>query len=123
MTVSSTQGEPPAAADDLMEMWVEVRPNPDYQGDLGSADLLERFADRAHELGRSVGAVAERVRAALEERLTSDSSDQWGLSEVTLGLSVTLEAESGVVIAKAKTGGTFQVTLRWSRNDGATPKV
>ncbi|MGP3965945.1 CU044_2847 family protein [Nonomuraea sp. 3N208] len=94
---------------------VEVLPDPGYRGTLGPADLLEKFENRAGELGASIGAVAERVRAALEERLMRQDAEAWALSEVSLALSLSLEAESGVVIAKAKTGGTFQVSLKWTR--------
>jgi hypothetical protein len=100
---------------------VEVLPDPAFAGSLGPADLMERFANRADELGASIGAVAERVRDALQSQLSRDHPGAWGLSEVGLTLSVSLEAESGIVIAKAKTGGTFEVALTWSCvRDGAS---
>ncbi|WP_187414814.1 CU044_2847 family protein [Nonomuraea sp. PA05] len=102
--------------DPLGAIKVEVLPDPAVRGNLGPSDVMERFADRAGELGESIGAIAERLRESLEEQLAAEARPAWELSEVGLSLSLSLEAESGVVIAKVKTAGTFQVTLKWSRN-------
>jgi NTP-dependent ternary system trypsin peptidase co-occuring protein len=105
---------------DLALIRVEVLPDPAFAGYLGPADLLESFQDRAAELGTAIGAVAERLREALERRIARRDSSAWDLSTVALELAVNLQAESGVVIVKAKTGAAFKVSLTWSRNGTTT---
>ncbi len=107
------------AAADLDLIRVEVLPDPAFAGNLGPADLLEGFQDRAAELGTAIGAVAERLRDALEQRIARRDASSWELSTIALELAVNLQAETGVVICKAKTGAAFNVSLTWSRNDGA----
>jgi hypothetical protein len=94
---------------------VEVLPDPRYAGQLGPADLVERFADRAGELGAAIGAVAQRLRTGLEQQIGAASSDTWEVSEVSVEIALNLEAETGVVISKAKTGAAFNATLTWTR--------
>jgi hypothetical protein len=103
---------------DLDRIQVEVVPDPRFAGNVSPADLLERFKDRVEELGSAIGVVAERLRAALEQRLATTPEAAWELSEICLELGVNLEAEAGVVISKAKTGAAFQVSLTWSRPPG-----
>lgn len=109
------------AAADLDLIRVEVLPDPAFAGNLGPADLLEAFQDRAAELGTAIGAVAERLRDALEQRIARRDASSWELSTIAVELAVNLQAESGVVICKAKTGAAFNVSLTWSRNDVTPP--
>ncbi len=94
---------------------VEVVPDPVYTGRLAQADLIERFQDRIDELGAAIGGVADRLHAALERQLTAEGDRAWALTEVTLELGANLEAESGVLICKTKSAGSFQVSLKWTR--------
>ncbi|GGL92375.1 hypothetical protein GCM10010129_40120 [Streptomyces fumigatiscleroticus] len=101
---------------------MEVRPDPRRAGDLGAGrTLAERFQARAEELGAAIGSVAERIRSSLEQRLTERPAAGWSLGEVGLEFSVSLEAESGVLISKVSSGATFQVSLTWSRVPGRDP--
>ncbi|MFD4628512.1 CU044_2847 family protein [Streptomyces sp. NPDC058284] len=97
---------------------VEVRPDPQQAGNLTSRQMVERFQARAGELGASIGSVAERIRASLEQHLAGGSASDWELGEVSLQFSVSLEAETGVLISKVSSGATFQVSLTWSRGPG-----
>lgn len=103
--------------DSLGDVRVEVVPDPAYAGDLGTADLLERFRDRADELGAAIGGIGSRLQAAMERRISHDPSDAWNLGQVTVEIAVNLEAETGIVICKGKTAAAFKVNLVWTRRE------
>jgi hypothetical protein len=97
------------------EIAVRVVPPPDRVGELGGTSLSERFADRVEELGGSLGQIATTLRARLEAELSDQKESEWKLSEVALAFSLDLEAEAGVVVAKARTSAGFEATLTWKR--------
>jgi hypothetical protein len=97
------------------EIHVEVVPDPSVAGDLSPADLVDRFSRRVGELGRALATVASQLRETFEDQLAEPVGGHWGLAEVSLQLSINLEAEAGVIISRAKTGAAFQATLTWSR--------
>ena len=94
---------------------VAVIPPPEAAGELSGRDLIDRFEDRVDELGVSLGQIANRLRERLDTTLSSDAGSAWELDEVELSFSLDLEAEAGVVVARAKTAAGFEATLRWSR--------
>ena len=94
---------------------VYVQPSPRFEGEVSGAKLLERFGDRIEELGSSLGEIANDLRAQLDATLDRDDGSGWGLEEVQLSFSLDLEAEAGVVVAKAKTAAGFEVALTWRR--------
>lgn len=100
---------------------VEVEPDPTFRGDVGPADLIERFTDRVDELGAAVAVVAQRLSRALEDRFTNDRSSRWQMAEVGMEFGINLEAESGIVVAKAKTAAAFKVSIMWAKRDDDTP--
>jgi hypothetical protein len=70
------------------------------------------------DLGDSLNEIAEALRsrlAALAER----GAEEWDLDEVELSFSLDLEAEAGVLIARASTRAGFQATLTWKRSPPA----
>ncbi len=97
------------------EIVVRVVPPPERAGELGAATLTERFTDRVDELGESIAEIAGRLRARLDTDLAEDKDAVWKLGEVTLTFSLDLEAEAGVVVAKAKTSAGFEVALTWTK--------
>jgi hypothetical protein len=62
--------------------------------------------------------VASRLRQTLESQLTDPAESGWGLTEISLQMSINLESEAGVVISRAKAGAAFQATLTWTRRPG-----
>ncbi|MGC5020945.1 CU044_2847 family protein [Micromonospora sp. DT47] len=113
----ATSGEPDN--DVGAPVHVEVVPDPRFLGHLGPADLVERFSDRAAELGAAIGAVGEQLRRALELRMAQAPQGAWELSQISVELALNLEAESGVIIAKAKSAAAFQASLTWTRRSPA----
>ncbi len=97
------------------EIHVEVVPDPGVAGDLSPADLVDRFSGRVGELGRALATVASQLRETFESQLAEPADGRWGLAEVSLQMSINLEAEAGVIISRAKTGAAFQAMLTWSR--------
>jgi hypothetical protein len=99
------------------EIHVEVVPHPGLAGDLSPADLVDKFSNRVGELGQALATVASRLRQTLDSRLAEPSGSNWALSDVSVQMSINLEAEAGVVISRAKTGAAFQATLTWTRRE------
>ena len=97
------------------EIVVRVVPPPERAGELGGATLTERFIDRVDELAESIGDIARRLRSRLDADLADKTEAGWKLDEVTLTFSLDLEAEAGVVVAKARTSAGFEVTLTWKK--------
>ena len=73
------------------------------------------FADRAVELGDSLDEVARTLRGRLNE-LGEHSEKGWDLDEVQLTFSLDLQAEAGVIIARASSKAGFQASLTWKRS-------
>jgi hypothetical protein len=94
---------------------VEVVPPPGQIGDLGPGDLVDKFSGRAAELGNALAGVAAELRHSFESRIAEPPGGQWTLAEVSVQMSINLEAEAGVIISRAKAGAAFQATLTWSR--------
>jgi len=92
-------------------------------GDLWGASELaipERFADRAAELADTVAEISRTLRTRLEEQLRADSG-RLAVSEVSLSFSLELQAETGILVARASAAGTFTVTITWARGEKAEP--
>ena len=77
----------------------------------------ESFSNRAKDIADGVATVANSVRDDLERALQVKAESAYRLHEIELRFSLDLEAEAGVVIARAKTSAGFEVTLTWSRKD------
>ena len=68
------------------------------------------------ELGDSIGEIAQRLREQLEADLREEAPSAWHLDEVAVSFSMDLEAEAGVVVARAKSTAGFEVSLTWTRD-------
>jgi hypothetical protein len=97
----------------VTELLVQVIP--DESGNLAGSSLREKFADRAEELGSSVGQIANELWARLDAELHASPESDWNLKTVELKFSLDLEAETGVVLARAKATAGFEVSLSWQR--------
>lgn len=89
-------------------------------GNLTAAPLIERFTDRAQELSEAVSEIATELRDHLATRWQAAEPSEWGLDEMTLGFSVSLEAGTGVILARAATTGSFTVDLTFTRGERAS---
>jgi hypothetical protein len=92
-----------------------VVPDPAQAGQLTGRTQTEKLADRIDELGESLAGIANSLRARLEETLEQEKDATWTLDEIALTFSLDLEAETGVVIAKAKATAGFEAALTWHR--------
>lgn len=83
--------------------------------DLGGGGFVERFVDRVGELGSAVREITELMRVQLDNIGDDRPGSGWQVDEIKLGFSLDLEAEAGVVLAKAKTSAGFELELTWNR--------
>ncbi len=101
------------------EVLVEVVPRAAPSGDLRKSGpaVPEDFDRRAGELITATLEIAEQLRAKLdaEPEALAPTAAGWGLREVDLQFGLTLQAESGVIVAKVGASATFQVTLTWKK--------
>lgn len=105
----------------MTDILVDVRPAVTTSGDVrrrGPA-TPESFADRAGDITDTITEVADKLQGRLEADMASKQSALWQLTTVELGFQLALQAEAGVVIARASTEATFSVTLTWSRGGAA----
>jgi hypothetical protein len=107
----------------MTQIRVEVVPASPVSGNLRRAVEVP-----AENLDARAGEVLDAtldLAAKMKERLDQDpealkgSADKWGLREVDLQFGVTLQAETGVIVAKVGGSATFQVTLVWKKGDGS----
>jgi hypothetical protein len=75
----------------------------------------ESFASRAGEVADTITDVADKLRDHLEANMSAEDSHVWQLNTVELGFELALQAEAGVIIARASAGATFSATLTWSK--------
>ena len=95
---------------------VQVVPSPAQAGQLSPGKAWESLERRIDELGESIGEIAERLRSQLDASLAApEEKPAWHLGEVQVTFSLDLEAEAGVVVARAKTTAGFEVLLAWTR--------
>jgi hypothetical protein len=105
---------------DEFTVYVEVRPDPDLAGNLGGNTTLEKFQDRVHELGASLGNIANGLRDQLEQQMHDRPERDWQLDEIGLKFSLDLEAAAGVIMARASTTAGFEASLSWKRTPRAS---
>ena len=95
----------------MAEILVEVRPK-GARGDLSAKPAVpEAYMGRIDEIGQSLQEIADRLSKHLDH--FEQMQPGWRLNEVELKFSLDLEAEAGVLIARAKTTAGFEVSLGW----------
>ncbi|WP_369818886.1 CU044_2847 family protein [Phycicoccus sp. Soil748] len=76
----------------------------------------ESLGARVDELGRSIEWLRNSLQPYLEDLSTEAASKAWQLDSVELTVSVDLEAETGVIFARAKAAAGFEVKMTWSKS-------
>jgi Trypsin-co-occurring domain 1 len=90
---------------------LEVRPASE-SGDLGpGGPSLEQFSRRAAEIAESIAQIAEEFRSRLQKTLRKPEESGWRTESIELGFEIAVQAEAGVVIARAVSGATFSAKL------------
>jgi hypothetical protein len=74
--------------------------------------LAEELADRQEDIRGAIEAGSQTVAKSLE---SLPSPEGWRLGEVSASFGITLTAEAGVIVAKAKAGATFEVSITFTR--------
>jgi hypothetical protein len=101
----------------MSEIRIQVVPDPGRLGDLAAGgSFTEKFADRARELGESLGDIANELRDQLDTRLRQKEDSRWELAELQLQFSLDLEAGAGVVVARVSTTAGFVASLTWRQH-------
>jgi hypothetical protein len=100
----------------MADIFVQVVPR--QQGDEGYMAAQasvgpESFSNRATEIADGISGVANAIRADLEKKIVRGVDLPFALKEIELKFSLDLEAEAGIIIARAKTTAGFEVTLTW----------
>ena len=90
---------------------LEVR-SASESGDLGpGGPALEQFSRRAGEIAESIAKIAEEFRSRLKKTLHKPEESGWRTESIELGFEIAVQAEAGVVIARAVGGATFTAKL------------
>ena len=90
-------------------------------GELGSfGSFSESFDQRARDITDCISHVTQILRDRLTSELQSSHDHMWTTREIEVGFDFSLEAETGVLIARAGAKGTFSVRLRLQQKDKAT---
>ena len=99
------------------DVLVEVRPAAAqgiYPEELKPArPTLESFRDRSADIASTVVDVAKNLKEQFDAALGKQAGLAPDCVEIEFGLE--LQAETGIVIAKASAGCTFTVKLTWTR--------
>jgi len=99
----------------MTEILVEVRPGL-AEGDLGLRPAApEKLLSRIGEIADGLKEISNRLAARLDDLDNAKKESAWKLGEVEVKFSLDLEAEAGVVVARAKTTAGFEATLKWTR--------
>jgi hypothetical protein len=94
-----------------VEIMVEVHPR-SVSGDLAPRVAVpEQFRQRAGEIADSVAEIADQFRSRLAGVFRQPAEPGWGVDSVEIGFDLAIQAEAGVVIAKASTSATFSAKL------------
>lgn len=90
---------------------LEVRPVT-TSGDLAPhAQIPEEFKSRAGEIADSIAEVVDQFRSRLGKVLDRRDDSGWRVGSVEIEFNIAVQAEAGVVIAKATAGATFSARL------------
>lgn len=100
-----------SAASPSPEILLEVRPAA-TSGDLAPRAMVpEDFNSRAGEIADSITEVFDNFRSRLEKVLDQRDDSSWRVGSVEVEFGIAVQAEAGVVIAKASAGATFLARL------------
>jgi hypothetical protein len=93
------------------DILLEVRPA-SVSGDLAPrVTVPEDFKSRAGEIAESIAEIAEHFRSKLGRILDKSDDSTWRAGSIEIEFDIAVQAEAGVVIAKATAGATFSARL------------
>ena len=93
------------------EILLEVRPLT-VSGDLAPRVMVpEEFRSRAGEIADSIAEVVDHFRSRLGKVLDQRDDSRWRVGSLEIQFDIAVQAEAGVVIAKATAGATFSARL------------
>lgn len=93
------------------EILLEVQQGP-VSGELAPhVTVTEEFKSRAGEIADSIGEVVDQFRSRLAKALKRQDDSNWRVGSVEIQFGITVQAETGVVIAKAAAGATFSTKV------------
>lgn len=93
------------------EILLEVRPAA-MSGDLAPRLAVpEEFKARADEIADGISDVIDHLRARLRKLLDQRDNSGWHVGSIEIEFGVSVQAETGVIIAKAAAGATFSARL------------
>jgi hypothetical protein len=93
------------------EILLEVRPAA-ASGDLAPRPAVpEEFKSRAPEIADSLAEVVDVFRSRLAKALSQQDDSSWRAGSVEIEFDIAVQAEAGIVIAKATAGATFSARL------------
>jgi hypothetical protein len=75
---------------------------------------MPSFQERAGDLGGSLNEIATELSQHLDA--LDKRKKGWHLDEVTLGFSLDLQAEAGVVVGRVSSKAGLQATMTWKRS-------
>jgi len=76
----------------------------------------EQLAARIDEIGDSISWFKESIESRLDAIGNEEpSSESWSLDAIELTVSIDLEAEAGVIFARAKAAAGLELKLTWSK--------
>src|SRR5580698_5966510 len=93
------------------EVLLEVTPAA-ASGDLAPRAVVpEEFTARAGEIADSIAEVVDHFQSRLGKVLKQRDDSSWSVGSIEITFALTVQAEAGVVIAKASAGATFSARL------------
>ena len=100
-----------SAASPGPEILLEVRPAA-TSGDLAPRAMVpEEFKSRAGEIADSIAEVVDHFRSRLGKVLGQPDESGWRVGSIEIEFDIAVQAETGIVIAKATAGATFSARL------------
>lgn len=98
----------------MTDLLVVVRAQGGAVADLAGGPPTERLVERIGDVGEAIEGVVSGLRAKLQSLAATDATE-WPLDEIAIAFSVELQAEAGVVLAKASSSAGIQATVTWKR--------
>jgi hypothetical protein len=99
----------------VTEIKVEVVSPDTGEAAFGRPKAMPDFKERAGDIGKSLNEIAVALREHLHA-LGQRAQDGWDLEEVQLGFSLELQADAGVIVARASSRAGFEANLTWKRS-------
>lgn len=82
------------------------------------SNVTELLQSRLDDIRAAVGAGAESVASTLD---SLPVRERWQIDQVSTTFGITLAAEAGVILSKASTEATFEVTITFARCAPGSP--